>query len=61
MKILVTATAGFIDTLGCDPLGSPSDVKEAKTLNRYTPKEVLEIEYLLNQAKKFDILDELFF
>jgi len=34
MKILVTRTAGFIDTLGCDPLGSPSDVKEAKTLNR---------------------------
>ena len=26
-------------------------------LYRYTPKEVLEIEYLLNQAKKFDILD----
>jgi len=27
-------------------------------LYRYTPKEVLEIEYLLNQAKKFNILDE---
>ena len=26
-------------------------------LYRYTPKEVLEIEYLLDQAKKFDILD----
>ena len=27
-------------------------------LYRYTPKEILEIEYLLSQAKKFDILDE---
>ena len=27
-------------------------------LYRYTPKEILEVEYLLNQAKKFDILDE---
>ena len=27
-------------------------------LYRYTPKEVVEIEYLLSQAKKFDILNE---
>ncbi len=27
-------------------------------LYRYTPKEIIEVEYLLDQAKKFDILDE---
>jgi hypothetical protein len=27
-------------------------------LYKYTPKEIVEVEYLLDQAKRFDILDE---
>ena len=27
-------------------------------LYKYTPKEILEVEYLLDQAKRFNILDE---
>lgn len=27
-------------------------------LYKYTPKQIIEVEYLLDQAKRFDILDE---
>lgn len=27
-------------------------------LYRYTPKEIIEVEYLLDQVKRFNILDE---